>query len=79
LLYSAWEHARDEAALEEAILEVEEVPLEAACRGCGDVFQPVRFSFRCPTCGSTQTDVVRGDGVILDSMVLDELQQGAAR
>jgi hydrogenase nickel incorporation protein HypA/HybF len=83
LLASAWTHLRGAAALGEATLDVEQVPLEAVCRTCDNVFQPVRFCFRCPTCRGTETDVVRGDGVVLHSIVLDdaaldEAEQGAA-
>jgi hydrogenase nickel incorporation protein HypA/HybF len=78
LLASAWEQLRGEAAMPQATLELEEVPLEARCRACDGVFQPVRFRFRCPLCGSSETDVVRGDGVVLHSIELDDAQEGAA-
>ena len=83
LLASAWTHLRGAAELGEATLDVEQVLLEAACRTCDNVFHPVRFCFRCPKCGGTETDVVRGDGVVLygivlDDAVLDDAEQGAA-
>ena len=78
LLASAWERVRCDATLGEATLEVEEVPLEARCRTCHNEFQPVRFCFRCPRCGGTETDVVRGENVVLRSIVLDDAEEGTA-
>ena len=83
LMASAWTGLRGTVALGEATLDVEQVPLEAACRTCDNVFQPVRFCFSCPKCGGTETEVVRGDGVVLHSIVLDDAvldhaEQGAA-
>ncbi|MEX2114258.1 MAG: hydrogenase maturation nickel metallochaperone HypA [Pirellulales bacterium] len=75
-LASAWRQLCGPAALEEAQLEIEEVALEVRCQQCQGVFRPESFSFRCPACDSTQTEVVAGEGVILDNILLDELQQG---
>ncbi|MEX0679493.1 MAG: hydrogenase maturation nickel metallochaperone HypA [Pirellulales bacterium] len=78
LVTSAWNQLRGEAALDGAALEIEEVPLVAHCRTCKIEFEPVRFCFRCPRCGGTQTEAVSGDGVMLDSIVLDDAEEGAA-
>jgi hydrogenase nickel incorporation protein HypA/HybF len=78
LIASAWKELSFEAALNEATLEIEEVPLVARCRSCGAEFEPVGFRFRCPTCGGTGTETISGDGVILHSIALDDVQEGAA-
>ena len=77
LMSSAWEQLCSRAALGEAMLEIEEVPLVALCRSCQTTFEPVRFCFFCPSCGGTQTETVSGDGVTLHSIVLDDADQGA--
>jgi len=79
LLQFAWDLSRDEAELSMAILEVDEVLLEAECQNCQRLFQPLRFCFVCPVCGSNQTKTVSGEGVVLESIVLDESRQGAAQ
>jgi len=76
LIRSVWEQLRCEAGHGACTLELEEVPLVAHCRDCDLDFRPVRFRFHCPHCGSTRTDVVTGDAILLDSIVLDEAGQG---
>lgn len=76
LVMSAWEQLRVAANLGAATLEIDELPLMARCRTCMVEFEPVRFCFRCPTCGGTETAAISGDGVILDSIVLDDAQEG---
>jgi len=77
LMKSAWEQWCAAAGRRGATLEIEQVPLVARCRTCNRAFHPVRFRFRCPACGGTQTETVSGDGVILHSIALDDAQQGA--
>lgn len=77
LLQSAWNLSRDEADLSAATLEIDKVPLEAACLKCHGVFQPLRFRFVCPVCGSDETKTVRGEDIILASIELDESIEGA--
>jgi hydrogenase nickel incorporation protein HypA/HybF len=78
LMASAWDQLFSSEANGAATLEIEHVPLVARCRPCDRAFRPVRFRFRCPVCGGGETDVVSGDGVILHSIVLDDLEPGAA-
>ena len=77
LMASVWEQLRTHAALGDATLAVEEIPLVAECQSCTATFEPIAFCFRCPSCGGTQTETIRGDGVVLHSIVLDDLQEGA--
>jgi hydrogenase nickel incorporation protein HypA/HybF len=78
LLLSAWQQSRDDGGLSRAELEIESVPLEAVCQNCSGTFQPLQFRFVCPVCGSGDTNVVRGDGVVLESIVLEESQPSVA-
>jgi hydrogenase nickel incorporation protein HypA/HybF len=77
IMASAWEQLRTGAGLSETALIIDEVPLVVLCRACKQAFQPVRFSFHCPDCGSIETETVSGDGVILHSIELDDVREGA--
>ena len=41
-------------------VECERVPLRAACRSCGNEYGVEEHNFSCPSCGSTQTEIVSG-------------------
>ena len=45
---------------EQAILRLEEVPVQSWCAGCADVFQPDDCIYRCPKCGQLSSDVREG-------------------
>jgi hydrogenase nickel incorporation protein HypA/HybF len=79
LVRSAWEQLRGPAGFERTTLEIDQVPLVARCRACGETFEPVRFCFRCPQCGGAETEAISGDGVVLHSIVIDDSPQGAVR
>ncbi|MHC4878448.1 MAG: hydrogenase maturation nickel metallochaperone HypA/HybF [Planctomycetota bacterium] len=51
----------DSTACRGAELQIEEVPLSAVCRDCGNEFDIQRFRFLCPSCESTQIRVISGD------------------
>jgi hydrogenase nickel incorporation protein HypA/HybF len=41
-------------------LELEVVPTQCRCRGCGQRFEPEDVIFACPICGELSADVLRG-------------------
>jgi hydrogenase nickel incorporation protein HypA/HybF len=43
-----------------ATLELEVVPTQCRCRGCGQRFEPEDVIFACPICGELSADVLRG-------------------
>jgi hydrogenase nickel incorporation protein HypA/HybF len=43
-----------------ATLELEVVPTQCRCGGCGQRFEPVDVIFACPICGELSADVLRG-------------------
>ncbi|WP_236025752.1 hydrogenase maturation nickel metallochaperone HypA [Geomonas azotofigens] len=51
-----------------AQLEIVEVPLAGRCRGCGERFRIVNFSFSCPACGGEDVDLVGGRELYLESL-----------
>jgi hydrogenase nickel incorporation protein HypA/HybF len=73
LLASALEDGSAGTIAEGALIKLIEVPLVAKCLDCGRQFEVERFRFHCPACSSARTQLLQGDGVILESIVvLDE-------
>ena len=48
-------------ALEGSELTIEEIPAEAFCRACGEVFDPTVREGRCPACGSENREILHGE------------------
>lgn len=83
LMREAFEILRREGPMADAKLRIIEEGLSARCDGCGGAFEPERFCFVCPHCGSHQTTAVSGDSVVIESVVVDSAgfvdSAGAAR
>ena len=56
-----------------AELLIEEVPIRCLCTGCNLEFSAERFLFLCPTCGTTDVEVLSGNE--LDVVELDLLEE----
>lgn len=64
-----WTLVRDHEDMPEAELELELVPAEVACRGCGRQSPIVsRWSVMCPHCDSPDVSVVRGEEFLVTSV-----------
>jgi hydrogenase nickel incorporation protein HypA/HybF len=70
LFQSAFDDLVDSTSARGSRLHVERVPLEAECDNCGLVFAVERFRFQCPGCDCHQVTVVRGEGLVLESVVM---------
>ena len=57
---------------EGATLELERVAAELHCRECQESWQPEVAWFKCPHCASTDADVVAGDELRIESIVVEE-------
>lgn len=53
-----------------AMLELEVVPTQCRCGGCGQRFEPVDVIFACPICGELSADVLRGRELELTGLEL---------
>jgi hydrogenase nickel incorporation protein HypA/HybF len=53
-----------------ATLELEVVPTQCRCGGCGQRFEPVDVIFACPVCGELSADVLRGRELELTGLEL---------
>jgi len=53
-----------------ATLELEVVPTQCRCGGCGQQFEPVDVIFACPICGELSAHVLRGRELELTGLEL---------
>lgn len=51
-----------------ADLVIEEVPVSCSCRECSKVYRVERYDFRCPVCGSGDTELISGRELRLDRL-----------
>ncbi len=74
-LYVCFVPAARGSRCEDAILEIEEVPLTVKCAHCREIKKPSgRFNFRCPDCGMPTPEVVTGREMQLVSIELGPTQ-----
>lgn len=71
LMQIAYDDLVSDTSLIGAELVIERVPLEARCEACGQEFVVEAFRFECPGCHSPNTVVVRGEGLILESVTME--------
>jgi hydrogenase nickel incorporation protein HypA/HybF len=57
---------------EGAQLAIEEVAVAGRCRTCGADAEPDGFPLLCPCCGGTDLDLLRGEELLVDALVLEE-------
>jgi hydrogenase nickel incorporation protein HypA/HybF len=67
-LEMAFAEASAGTAAEGATLELEIVPTQARCKGCGQVFQPTVDCFLCPGCNQADVEFVEGNDIVLCSI-----------
>jgi hydrogenase nickel incorporation protein HypA/HybF len=76
----AFEAVAEGTVAEGAELEITEIPVRMRCRECGEEFRSEIGNFVCPACGAAAGDVIRGNDIILTSMVCDvEDDEGDSR
>lgn len=66
----SWEMVVFATPLEGAVLDVNEVPAVIECRACGHRTELVDPVFRCSACGSTTTEVITGNELLVTSLEL---------
>jgi hydrogenase nickel incorporation protein HypA/HybF len=59
------------SSLEGAVLELEDVPIGVACRGCGAESEPANFPLACGACGGLDVDVMQGEELQVESLELE--------
>ena len=58
--------------VEDAELEMEQVPAEGRCRGCGVESRLGNFPLQCPGCESFDLEILKGEELMVDSLELEE-------
>jgi hydrogenase nickel incorporation protein HypA/HybF len=66
-LVACFEMFAEGTVAEGARLNVEGVPVRAACRACGTEFEVPRFRFVCPTCSGGDVAVTQGQELYIES------------
>ena len=72
LFREAYQTLIEETPLRGAELQMNCVPLESRCDECGHDFAVERFRFECPKCESTAVTVVSGEGLVLESVTVEQ-------
>jgi hydrogenase nickel incorporation protein HypA/HybF len=73
VMRTVWEVATAGTELEGAALTIERVPLSVRCRRCGTEHAPEDPAILlCPDCGAVAPEVLRGSGVVLRSLEVEE-------
>ena len=72
LLHSAFDELVADSPIRGARLELRVIPLEASCPSCRYQFAVVNFHFQCPRCHTADLNIVRGEGLVLESVTLEE-------
>lgn len=57
---------------EGARLELRLLHVDARCRACGGSYAPEHHILLCPTCGSTDGEVVAPTGIAIETLEIDE-------
>jgi len=71
-LQAAWEAVRAGSLADGADLKIDEILAEAECRPCGWRFKPdIAYSFLCPKCKQADAKIIRGNEILLKSMVCE--------
>ena len=77
LLRMAFERQIAVTPLDGARLRLAHVPLEGVCSQCNSEFSIVAFRFICPHCEGSQVTVLRGEEMILESLVFEDAAEAA--
>ena len=71
LLRSAVEQLGATGMTQAAAWTIRPVPLTARCGACAAEFAVTRFRFVCPSCASSETRIVTGEELVLESVTLE--------
>lgn len=72
LFQEAYEVSIETSPLCGAELQMTRVPLQAHCQDCEAEFAVHKFRFQCPTCAGRELTLVRGEGLVLESVTLEQ-------
>jgi len=70
-LQTAFDSYKQDTIASDARLEIEEVPLKMRCRKCSAEIEKEDFVLVCPSCGSTDLEMLEGMELLLDKIDLE--------
>lgn len=79
LFRNAYEMLIEETPMRGAELQMNCEPLRSHCENCGWDFAIERFRFECPECKSRDVTIVSGEGLVLESVTLEQEERVGAR
>ena len=79
LFRGAYDMLVDATPVQGARLQLDRVPLESKCGECGHTFTMNRFRFQCPECGGGALTILRGEDLVLESVTLEQADNGSER
>lgn len=71
-LSQCWPAATDGTELVGATLEIERIAARVSCNGCGMVYEYIKNSRRCPSCGAIECTMVSGQEFNIKEIVVNE-------
>lgn len=79
IMQLAWRSSVLETELAGAELDIDRVMMRVRCGVCGAVFEPAEMAcLVCPNCGGVRPEVLRGKGVMLQSIEIEDTPAAAA-
>jgi hydrogenase nickel incorporation protein HypA/HybF len=70
-LQTAFDSYKQDTIAAASHLEIEEVPLKVRCRKCTAEIEKEDFVLVCPSCGSTDLEILEGMELLLDKIDLE--------
>ena len=70
-LQTAFDSYKQDTIAAEARLVIEEVALKMRCRKCAAEIEKEDYSLLCPSCGSTDLEILEGLDLLLDKIDLE--------
>lgn len=67
-----WDILKENTRLKDSVIEVLSTDTTAECRKCGEIYTVRDYFFVCPECGSSDSEIIRGDKIILKSIEVEE-------
>lgn len=75
----AFELVARDTPLQDARLELHEVPVAGRCRACGAESRLGAFPFTCPACGDLEVEVTAGEELSVDSIEVEGMALSGGR
>ena len=64
-----------DADMTNAVLQIEQTPLTASCRECGNESEVKNFQFLCPACGSGNLEIISGKELEVIEIELEDMEE----